>query len=114
MIPSAVSVRIKNTALDWKWDGERRLEIDPHDAGGRTLLWCSAQLFGALAEASAADEELTPAEFGRLPHVDRSRAQVQRWCRNGLIVCRPDGRGYRIRRGAALPVMRDGRLVRGE
>lgn len=86
----------------WAYD---RAMIGGQDSACRVLNVCASDLRDAIAEATDADAELTPAEFGALPHVGKSASQVRRWCRSGALVHRRSGRDYLIRRGADVPTV---------
>lgn len=100
---SAVEDALTALSDTWRIDAKRRLAMSSHDVAGSILLFCSNEILRVLDTASADDEELSPAEFASLPHVQKSPSTVRRWCQLGRIPCRQVGRDYRIRRGESLP-----------
>lgn len=100
---SAIESAVGALARQWQQEVERRRQMSPNDVTADVLHHCATGLLSVLETASADDEELSPAEFGALPHVQKSASQVRRWCQREAIECRRVGRDYRIRRGAVLP-----------
>lgn len=100
---SAISSAAHALAREWMEEVTRRRTMSTNDVTADILAHCAERLQTTIDQASALDEELSPAEFGELPHVGKSASQVRRWCQSNAIVCRRVGRDYRIRRGAALP-----------
>lgn len=105
MATTALEMATRALVRTWTEEVTRRHAMSPHDVTADILKHCATVLDQVIANASEADEELSPAEFGALPHVGKSASQVRRWCQHGQIVCRRVGRDYRIRRGAALPAI---------
>lgn len=101
---SAVILTVSGLALHWKSEAVRRRTMSAHDVTADILEHCAQSLLKALESASADDEELSPADFGALPHVNKSSSQVRRWCQENRIAHRRVGRDYRIRRGEAVPM----------
>jgi predicted RNA-binding Zn ribbon-like protein len=100
---SAIESAVSKLAREWQQEVERRRQMSPNDVTADILHHCATGLLTALATASEADEELSPAEYGAQSHVNKSASQVRRWCQAGAIECRRVGRDYRIRRGATPP-----------
>lgn len=101
MVAVALTHKIGGLADSWKEEAEKRRAMSANDVGADVLDFCARQALLALQTASADDEELSPAEFGALPHIDKSPSQIRRWCRSGKIPARKVGRDYRIRRGVS-------------
>ena len=100
---SAVESAAVGLARKWQEEVEHRREWSKNDVAADILARCASSLMSTIQTASVDDEELSPAEFGALPHVDKSASTVRRWCAQELIVCRRVGRDYLVRRGAAVP-----------
>lgn len=100
---TAVEAVARRLAREWAAEVERRRAMSAHDATADILDHCAKHLAAALETASEDDVELSPAEYGAQPHVNKSASQVRRWCQGGAIECRRVGRDYRIRRGATPP-----------
>ena len=102
---SAVADAARRLAREWSEEVARRRAMSPHDTTADILDHCARGLALAIDTASADDEEVSPAEYGALGHINKSASQVRRWCQSGAIECRRVGRDYRIRRGATPPSM---------
>lgn len=90
-------------AEGWQQEAGRRRAMSAHDVTADILEHCAATLLSTVDRAGIDDEELSPADFGALPHVGKSASQVRRWCQFNQIPCRRVGRDYRIRRGTPVP-----------
>jgi hypothetical protein len=102
---TAIESAARRLARQWAEEVERRRAMSAHDATADILDHCAKGLNSALDTASADDEELSPAEYGALSHVQKSASQVRRWCQGGAIESRRVGRDYRIRRGTMPPAL---------
>lgn len=100
---SGVIDGISALAASWEEEASRRRVMSPHDVTADILAHCAARVLVTIEKSSTDDEELTPAEYGALPHVGRSASSVRKWCQFNQIVHRQVGRDYRIRRGAEPP-----------
>jgi hypothetical protein len=100
---TAIESAVTNLVRQWQEEVERRRQMSPNDVTADILHHCASGLQTVISTASEADEELSPAEFGAQPHVNKSASQVRRWCQQQRIEHRRVGRDYLIRRGAVVP-----------
>jgi hypothetical protein len=98
--------RAEALARVWREKAQERRAVSPHDTTADVFDYCATEMLADLLAASLDDEELTPAEYGALPHINKSASQVRRWCQFQQIPCTRVGRDYRIRRGTPAPAFK--------
>jgi excisionase family DNA binding protein len=101
---TATHHRLASLASTWREEAKKRRRMSAHDVSADVLDFCASEMLSELQDASAADREITVAEFAELHDV--SVSTVRRWCQTGALTARQAGREYRIRRGEPCPMLR--------
>lgn len=91
--------RIKAVIKELGDEASRRRETTPSDVAAEAFDFAAKRVERALAEANAATETVTPAEYGEL-HGGLTAQTVTRWIRLGELAAEHTPGGYRIARDA--------------